>query len=112
MAGIPGAARAYIACAALGATACALPAFAPAAATPWGAVALLAGLYALGEGPAAGRLVAGPGGAPAGCAFPVLLAAALLLPPSAAALTAVPGALLSHAGDRTPAAPRRVWRAA
>ncbi|CAL9305967.1 HD-GYP domain-containing protein [Streptomyces sp. SudanB25_2051] len=112
MAGIPGAARAYIACAALGATACALPAFAPAAATPWGAVALLAGLYALGEGRAAGRLVAGPGGAPAGCAFPVLLAAALLLPPSAAALTAVPGALLSHAGDRTPAAPRRVWRAA
>ncbi|MEU3446173.1 HD-GYP domain-containing protein [Streptomyces thermolilacinus] len=111
MAGIPGAARAYIACAALAAAACALPALGPAAATPWGTVALLAGLYALCECPAGSRIIAGPGGAPAGCSFPVLLAAALLLPPSAAALTAVPGALLSHVGDRAPAAPRRVWRA-
>ncbi|MDT9680774.1 HD domain-containing protein [Streptomyces sp. TRM76323] len=129
MAGIPGAARAYIAGAALAAAACALPALAPASATPWGSVALLAGLYAFCESPARSRLLAGtanrvtgrPAGAraaggappaPAGCYFPVLLAAALLLPPAAAALVAVPGALFSPVGDRRPARPRRVWRAA
>ena len=47
-----------------------------------------------------------------GSFFPVLLAAAFLLPPYAAALAAVPGALISHAEER--AAPRcaALWRAA
>ncbi|URM89683.1 HD-GYP domain-containing protein [Streptomyces sp. MRC013] len=130
MAGIPGAAHAYIACAGLGAAACTFPAFTAGSATPWGAVALLAGLYALCEHPPRCRFARGaarrgtgrPAGradradgappAPAGCHFPVLLAAALLLPPAAAALAAVPGALVSPVGDRPPARPRRVWRAA
>ncbi|MFJ8692277.1 HD-GYP domain-containing protein [Streptomyces roseolilacinus] len=133
MAGIPRAAHAYIACAVLGAAACTLPALAAGSATPWGAVALLAGLYAFCESPARCRLTAGAAGrvtgrpadgragrtaddaplpVPAGCYFPVLLAAALLLPPAAAALAAVPGALLAPTGDRPPARPRRVWRAA
>lgn len=43
--------------------------------------------------------------------FPVLLAAALLLPPSAAALTALPGALLARVEQR-PSGVRRVWRTA
>ncbi|MEU4254592.1 HD-GYP domain-containing protein [Streptomyces fradiae] len=197
MAGIPVAARVYLACAALGATACTLPALAPGSSPrPWGTAALLAGLYAFCTSPAGSRLTAVParpahpgspvfpgspvrpasrvsaagpagaaapgppgapgrldppgspaaagvasgpaadrggaadGGAPGGdvgredglattrdasaaaCGFALLLAAALLLPPSLAALAAVPGALLAPVGPRTPAAPRRVWRAA
>ncbi len=71
MAGIPLAARGYIAGAAACAAACAAPACAPGSGTPWGAVALLAALYALCERAAPW----------AGTFFPVLLAAALLLPP-------------------------------
>ncbi|MEE1757323.1 HD-GYP domain-containing protein [Streptomyces sp. SP18CS02] len=92
---------------------------------PWGALALLAVLHAVCERPPRrpfpGRTAGGP--VPAGSVpersdavtavsfFPVLLAAALLLPTSAAALAAVPGALLARVGRR-PAAPRRIWRAA
>ncbi|MFE1575759.1 HD-GYP domain-containing protein [Streptomyces fradiae] len=179
MAGIPVAARAYLAGAALGATACALPALASGSPRPWGTAALLAGLYAFCTSPAGSRLTAspaspvspaspagvaspagaaapgapgppgtpghsGPSGSPdpagvtaaptadregaadgredglatardasaAACGFALLLAAALLLPPSLAALAAVPGALLAPVGPRAPAAPRRVWRAA
>ncbi|MFD0146264.1 MULTISPECIES: HD-GYP domain-containing protein [unclassified Streptomyces] len=111
---IPWAARVYIGCALVGAVGCALPALRPGAHTPWSAVALLAALYALCEFPARcpllGRLLGGataPMGA--GSFFPVLLASALLLPPAAAALTALPGALLARVEQR-PAGVRRVWR--
>ncbi|MFE3658239.1 HD-GYP domain-containing protein [Streptomyces sp. NPDC059165] len=115
MAGMSGAARAYVACAVAGAGACALPALRPAAGTPWGTVALLAVLYVLCELPSrcpllgrvSGRVV--PIGA--GSFFPVLLAAALLLPPAAAALVAVPGALLARVEQRSGGL-RRAWRAA
>ncbi|TFE49134.1 HD-GYP domain-containing protein [Streptomyces sp. ICN441] len=117
---IPGPARAYILCAVVGAGACALPAVLPGADTPWTTVALLAGLHALsevpGRSPILGRLLGGStpvGSAPVGSGsfFPVLFAAALLLPPAGAALAAVPAALLGRV-DRRPAGVRRVWRAA
>ncbi|WCH94176.1 HD-GYP domain-containing protein [Streptomyces moderatus] len=69
----------------------------PSTHAPWWAVALLAALYAGGE-----RL--------SGSFYPVLLAGAFLLPPSAAALVAVPGALIAPVGGR-PQSLRRVWRA-
>ncbi|MCH0541349.1 metal-dependent phosphohydrolase, partial [Streptomyces sp. MUM 203J] len=99
MAGIPGSARGYITGTALCAAACAAPAFLPGAGTPWGALALLAALYALGE------LCARPArgvGVPVGSGsfFPVLLAAALLLPPPAAVLAALPGAMAAHVDGR------------
>lgn len=121
---IPGAARTYICCAALGALTCVLPAFAlpglrlgPVAGTAslWPAVLLLGALYALCETPArcrfAGRSVRGSVPVAAGSFFPVLLTAAYLLPPAAAALVAVPGALAGQV-TRRPAGVRRVWRAA
>ncbi|MYV51595.1 metal-dependent phosphohydrolase, partial [Streptomyces sp. SID3212] len=80
---------------ALCATVCLLPAFRPD--TPWRAVALLATLYAFCEMPARcrflGRSLHGSVPIAAGSFLPVLLASALLLPPAAAALVAVPGAL-------------------
>ncbi|MFF8384484.1 HD-GYP domain-containing protein [Streptomyces kanasensis] len=116
MAAIPGAARAYVACAALGAAACALPAAAAPAATPWGALALLAGLYGLcerpGVRPRAGRLAGADPPAGHGSAFPVLLAAALLLPPSAAALAVLAGALAAPVEQRSARRTRRIWRPA
>ncbi|MEU0527979.1 HD-GYP domain-containing protein [Streptomyces niveus] len=121
---IPGAARAYICCAVLGALACVLPAFAlpgshpgPVAGTEslWPAVLLLGALYALCETPARcrilGRSVRGSVPVAAGSFFPVLLTAAYLLPPAVAALVAVPGALAGQVARR-PAGVRRVWRAA
>ncbi|MFF9720393.1 HD-GYP domain-containing protein [Streptomyces gardneri] len=112
---IPRAAAVYIGCALLAAGACALPAVLPGAATPWGTVALLAALYALCELPARCRLLdrALGGSVPMGTGsfFPVLLASALLLPPAAAALTALPGSLLARV-EEPPAGPRRAWRAA
>lgn len=89
-------ARVYIGLVALGALWC-LHAL-PSTRTPWWAVVLLAALYAGGE-----RL--------SGSFYPVLLAAAFLLSPSAAALVAVPGALIAPAGGR-PQPLRRLWRAA
>ncbi|MFE0644790.1 HD-GYP domain-containing protein [Streptomyces sp. NPDC058877] len=112
---IPRAARVYIGCALLGAGTCVLPALRPGAAVPWSTVLLLAGLYALCELPARCRLVgrALGGSIPMGVGsfFPVLLAAALLLPPAAAALVALPGSLVARV-DRPPVASRRAWRAA
>ncbi|MGA4839704.1 HD-GYP domain-containing protein [Streptomyces sp. G45] len=90
----------YILCAVLGAAACVAPALGPD--TPWTAVALLALLYAGGE------RVAPRSGPAARTCFPVLLAGVFLLPPAAAALVAVPGALLAPVDRR----PRRTWRAA
>ncbi|MFI2778623.1 HD-GYP domain-containing protein [Streptomyces sp. ALB3] len=111
MRGTPGAARAYILCAVVGAAFCALPALSPGAGTPWGTLGLLAALYTACE--LVGRCRAFGGSVPvtAGSFFPLLLAAAFLLPPSAAVLVAVPGALAGRV-DRPPAAARRVWRAA
>lgn len=95
----PARVRAYVACVALCALAGLLPLLATS--TPWWAVVLLAALYAAGEQIAARRRFAGT-------FYPVLLAGAFLLPPSAAALVAVPGALIAPVGGRL----RRVWRAA
>ncbi|BAU85939.1 integral membrane protein [Streptomyces laurentii] len=104
----------------LAAGAAVLPALRPGSVTPWTTVLPLAALYAVCELPARctwGRCASdggearGPAFPGAGSFFPVLLAAALLLPPSAAALTAVPGALLAPV-DAPPVTLRRVWRAA
>ncbi|GAA3296630.1 HD-GYP domain-containing protein [Streptomyces cinereospinus] len=101
MEAVPARARAYVACVVLGALACLLPP--PAPRTPWWAMTLLAVLYAGGEWLARRRFP--------GTFYPVLLAGVFLLPPPAAALVALPGALLSPAGRR-PARLRRIWRAA
>ncbi len=112
---VPRAARLSVGCALLAAAACALPAVRPGAHTPWGTVALLAALYALcevpGRCPRLGRAGDGSLRLGTGSFFPVLLAAALLLDPAAAALTALPGSLLARV-DEPPAALRRLWRAA
>ncbi|MEU8485188.1 HD-GYP domain-containing protein [Streptomyces sp. NPDC048641] len=109
MRAVPPVALGYVLCAAGGALACLAPAAGPA--TPWPAVALLAVLYTgcehAGQCRVIGRRV--PKGM--GTFFPVLLAGAFLLPPAAAALVAVPGALAART-DRRPAGLRRVWRAA
>ncbi|MFJ2115190.1 metal-dependent phosphohydrolase, partial [Streptomyces sp. NPDC087850] len=113
MGALPGAARASILAVTLAAAACVRPALEAGAETPWTAVALLAALYAVCEMPARGRLPLRGGSVPvpAGSFFPVLLAAAFLLPPAAAALVAVPGALLGRV-ERRPKGARRIWRAA
>ncbi|MFG2147741.1 HD-GYP domain-containing protein [Streptomyces sp. NPDC048696] len=108
---MPWGARAALLGAVVAAGACALPvALGP---VPWGALGLLAGLYALCEWPARCPLLLGRTSVPpvSGSFFPVLLAAAFLLPPAAAALVAVPGALLAPV-EEPPRAARRVWRAA
>lgn len=100
MGALPAAARAYIAGAVLAAALCAVPAVRDAPAVPWGAFALLAGLCVVSE-----RLPRCP------LTVPVLLAGAFLLPPGAAGLVAVPGALLGRVGRR-PVWARRLWHAA
>ncbi|MFF7549863.1 HD-GYP domain-containing protein [Streptomyces canus] len=102
MEAVPARARAYVACVAVAALLCLLPL--PAAHTPWWEVALLAALSAGCEHAAARWRFAGT-------FYPVLLAGAFLLPPPAAALVALPGALLSPVEQR-PRGLRRVWRAA
>jgi putative nucleotidyltransferase with HDIG domain len=91
----------YVACVVLGALTCLLPL--PASPTTWWAVALLAAVYA-GCRHLARRNLAGP-------FYPVLLAAAFLLPPAAAALVPLPGVLFARVGQR-PEGLRRSWRAA
>lgn len=102
MEAVPARARAYIALTVLGALLCLLPLLT--VHTSWRAVALLALLYAGCEQAAARWRFAGT-------FYPVLLAGAFLLPPPAAALVALPGALLSPV-DRRPRRLRRSWRAA
>ncbi|MFF1693887.1 HD-GYP domain-containing protein [Streptomyces sp. NPDC058257] len=102
-------ARAYILCAALAAAACAAPALT--SRTPWAALGLLAALYAGCEQASRCRVIGRRGPNGLGTFFPVLLAAVFLLPPAAAALVAVPGALLARV-ERSPRWVRRVWRAA
>ncbi|MEU9289688.1 HD domain-containing phosphohydrolase [Streptomyces sp. NPDC048275] len=122
MASIPAWARVYVACVVLAALACLAPL--PHVRVPWWVVALLAALYAgceritVPRGPrgasarVAGRRATGVGmGMGVGAFLPVLLAGAFLLPPSAAALVALPGALLTRVEQR-PRWLRRVWRAA
>ncbi|MET7294430.1 HD-GYP domain-containing protein [Streptomyces griseoloalbus] len=106
MEALPGRARAYVAGVTLAAVFCLLPL--SGAPTPWRAVALLAAVYAGCERLARSRLVAAPH--PGGTFHPVLLAGAFLLPPSAAALVALPGALLLSV-ERRPHLARRLWRA-
>ncbi|WP_370146798.1 HD-GYP domain-containing protein [Streptacidiphilus sp. EB129] len=88
----------------------------------WSRVAVLALLYAgcdrLARGRGSGGGVRARGAEPApdpfqgpwAAYFPVLLAGVVLLPPSAAALVALPGALLAPA--EPPRTTRRVWNAA
>ncbi|MFF2850766.1 HD-GYP domain-containing protein [Streptomyces sp. NPDC058001] len=109
MRSVPVSARAYILCAGLGALLCAAPALTPH--TPWAAVTLLALLYAGCEQVPRCRFVGRHAPQGMGTFFPVLLAGAFLLPPGAAALVAVPGALLARI-DRPPARLRRGWHAA
>ncbi|GAA0947326.1 HD-GYP domain-containing protein [Streptomyces rhizosphaericus] len=99
---LPHGARAYVLCAVLAGAYCAAPAVRPGAAVPWATTALLAAVHAVGSR-VRGRW-------PEWCS-PVLLAGAFLLPPAAAALVAVPGALLARV-ERPPAGARRAWRAA
>ncbi|WP_225827975.1 HD-GYP domain-containing protein [Streptomyces naphthomycinicus] len=75
----------------------------PATPTPWSALALLTVLHTACEHVVRRRSC--------GTFYPVLLAGAFLLPPSAAALVPVPAALFSPVEHR-PALPRRLWRAA
>ncbi|MFJ7770749.1 HD-GYP domain-containing protein [Streptomyces sp. NPDC097107] len=98
---VPARAHAYVAGVVLAALLCLSPL--PQVHAPWWAVLLLAGLHAGSELVARSRFV--------GTCYPVLLAGAFLLPPPAAALVALPGALLSPVAQR-PFALRRVWRAA
>ncbi|MFD9864396.1 HD-GYP domain-containing protein [Streptomyces alboflavus] len=102
MRSVPARARGYVLCVALGGGACVAPALGPG--TRWTVVALLAALYAGGE-----RAVRH--GVAARTFFPVLLAGVFLLPPAAAALVAVPGALCARV-ERRPRWLRRAWRAA
>ncbi|MFJ5264019.1 HD-GYP domain-containing protein [Streptomyces sp. NPDC088387] len=97
----PAAARGYITCVALVAVVCLWPL--PTVLAPWWAVALLAALHACGERIAGSRF--------AGTCYPVLLAGAFLLPPPAAALVVLPGALLAPVEQR-PYGWRRLWRTA
>ncbi|MFJ1736000.1 HD-GYP domain-containing protein [Streptomyces sp. NPDC088254] len=101
MEAVPARARGYVVCAAFGALLCLTPP--PLAWTPWWTVLPLAALYAGGERIARRRF--------AGAFYPVLLAGAFLLPPSAAALVPLPGALCSPDGQR-PSPLRRIRRAA
>ncbi|MEV5775607.1 HD-GYP domain-containing protein [Streptomyces antimycoticus] len=102
MRALPHGARAYVLCAVLAGGLCAAPAVRPGAAVPWATAALLAVVHAVGSKVRARW--------PEWCS-PVLLAGAFLLPPAAAALVAVPGALLTRV-ERPPAGARRAWRAA
>ncbi|CAL9443596.1 HD-GYP domain-containing protein [Streptomyces pilosus] len=115
MEALPARARAYVAGVALLALLCLLPlpvlpspGLPPGGHVPWTPVVLLAALYAGCERVARSRLVAAP--YPGGVFHPVLLAGAFLLPPQAAALVALPGALLLPVEQR-PHRVRRLWRA-
>ncbi|MFE2030969.1 HD-GYP domain-containing protein, partial [Streptomyces hygroscopicus] len=102
MRALPLGARVYVLCAVLAGGLCAAPVVRPGQDVPWATVALLATVHTVGSRARARW--------PEWCS-PVLLAGAFLLPPAAAALVALPGALLTRA-DRPPVWPRRAWRAA
>ncbi|MFJ8820560.1 HD-GYP domain-containing protein [Streptomyces sp. NPDC102467] len=106
---VPPVARVYVLLTVGGALVCAAPAVSPD--TSWFAVALLACVYAGCEQVGRCRIVGRRAPKGMGTFFPVLLAGAFLLPPSVAALVAVPGAFLARVEQR-PAGLRRLWRAA
>ncbi|GHH81677.1 metal-dependent phosphohydrolase [Streptomyces sulfonofaciens] len=108
---VPGWRSGAVSGAVLAAACPAAPALLPGARTPWGTVALLAALYAACEQLPRCRPLRDRAPAGMGAFFPVLLAGACLLPPAAAALAAVPGALLAPVAQR-PGWPRRGWRTA
>src|SRR4051794_14038340 len=110
MRALPPGARVYIMCAVLAAGACAAPSLRPTA-TPWAAVSLLAVLYAASEQVTRCPFMGPRAPVGMGSFVPVLLAGAFLLPPAAAALVPVPGALIGHV-EQHPVWPRRVWHAA
>ncbi|MER5770479.1 HD-GYP domain-containing protein [Streptomyces sp. NPDC001985] len=110
MGSVPVTARAYILCTVLCAGACVLPLARQGVPAGWSAVVLLAALYAGCELPPRCRHLRKALPVSAASFFPVLLTAAFLLPPAAAALVAVPGSLLGRV-ERRPAGPRRIWRA-
>uniref|UniRef100_UPI0037DA3A18 HD-GYP domain-containing protein n=1 Tax=Streptomyces chengmaiensis TaxID=3040919 RepID=UPI0037DA3A18 len=109
---MPRAAYGCVAAAVLCAAAVCLASASDAAGAPSAAAAALptllplAALHTLCEIPSHRRP-----GRPGGGFFPVLFAAAFLLPPGAAAVVALPAALLGRVEQR-PAGPRRAWRAA
>jgi hypothetical protein len=107
---LPGA-RATILGAVSAALVCAAPAFYPGSRTPWGSVALLALLYAGCEQLNRCPLIADRTPPETGSFVHLLLAGAFVLPPAAAALVAVPGALTGRV-EQLPVWPRRVWHAA
>ncbi|MFC8369741.1 HD-GYP domain-containing protein, partial [Streptomyces sp. NPDC057239] len=115
MEALPARVRAYVACVTVLGLLCPLSLVPSVPVSPpggarfsWWAVALLAVLYAGCERLARSRLVAAPH--PGGTFHPVLLAGAFLLPPPAAALVALLGALLLPVEQR-PYLARRLWRA-
>ncbi|MGW7350610.1 HD-GYP domain-containing protein [Streptomyces sp. NPDC054784] len=110
-AALPWGGRLLIACAAAAATGCALPAVAHPVGTDWAALLPLAALYALCEWVPRCPLVGHRVPQRIGPLFPVLLTAAFLLPPAAAALAPLPGALCGRVEPRHAPA-RRVWHAA
>ncbi|MGW9025321.1 HD-GYP domain-containing protein [Streptomyces sp. NPDC055722] len=102
-------ARVYVGCVVLAALVCVAPLADLSVA--WWAIALPAALYAGCEQIVRCRPLSTRAPEGLGTFFPVLLAAAFLLPPPAAALVPLPGALLTRVGERPPWL-RRVWRAA
>lgn len=108
---LPWAARGLIVCAASGALWCAAPALLDLPGVEWGVLVPLAALYAICEFaprcPLMGHKVPGNMGA----FFPVLLTGAFLLPPAAAALVPLPGALIGRVEPRHAGA-RHAWHAA
>ncbi|CAM5410754.1 HD-GYP domain-containing protein [Streptomyces abikoensis] len=100
MGALPAAARLCVLAAVLAAALCAAPALRSGPDVPWCAVALLAAVCAVCERLPRRTLT-----------LPVLLAGAFLLPPAAAGLVAVPGALAGRVEQR-PAWIRRLWHAA
>jgi putative nucleotidyltransferase with HDIG domain len=104
---LPPAARVTVAAVCAAGVLCTAPALRPG--THWPTLAVLAALYALCEpGVVPARIAGRHPPSAVGPFLPVLLAGALLLPPAAAALVAVPGSL---AGRPVPWV-RRCWRAA
>ncbi|WP_306323397.1 MULTISPECIES: HD-GYP domain-containing protein [unclassified Streptomyces] len=110
MRSVPPVARAYVLLTAGLAAVCAAPALFSTDSS-WLRVGLLACLYAGCEQVGRFRFLGRRAPRGMGTFFPVLLAGAFLLPPAAAALVAVPGALLARVEQR-PVWLRKVWRAA
>ncbi|GAB2779762.1 HD-GYP domain-containing protein [Streptomyces daliensis] len=108
---LPGAARACIGGAVCAAGLCAAPAVIGFRETEWLALLPLAVLYAICEYAPRCPLMGHKVPKNMGAFFPVLLTGVFLLPPAAAALVPVPGALIGRVQSRHGTA-RRLWHAA